>query len=303
MTGYWELVDRTWLATPEYSGCGFGHMRRFPPEVLAAWRAAMDAALAACTAITEHRRVKLADDSLRLFELFMKLRRALAEGGWRKIDQEARKYVGSMGAKADEYAENYTFGKTRWSWGGSINASYFRAFYMHTYEDAARIANTKKFTLLQRKPIREFRYKDDPDGKGGPAGWQEADFDDAAWPTTDVSMQTWSTLGLHAYMGTMWYRTTVKLGKLPEGKRILLWIGATDGNAKVFVNGAHVPYVDAEGKTTEKAAGYCKPFSFDVTAAVKAKATNQITIAATRTFINELGTGGLLAPVTFYAEK
>ena len=75
------------------------------------------------------------------------------------------------------------------------------------------------------------------------------------------------------------------------------------GNAKVFVNGTHVPYTDDAGKTNEFAAGYCKPFSFDVTDAVKASADNQITIKTTRTFINELGTGGLLAPVTLYAEK
>ena len=303
MTSYWELVDRTWLATPEYSGCGFGHMRRFPPEVIAEWRAAMDAAMVACKTVTEYRRVKLADDSLRLFELFMTLRRDLAEGRWTKLDQRAWKYVGAMGAKADEFSDNYTFGKTGWSWGGSINTSYFRTFYMHTYEDAARIANAREFTLLPRKPLREFRYKDDPEGEGDAAGWHKADLDDSGWPTTDVSMQTWSTLGLHPYMGTMWYRTSVKLGKLVEGKRVHLWIGATDGSAKVFVNGKHVSYVDAEGKAADDASGYCKPFSFDVTDAVTASADNQITIKATRTFINELGTGGLLAPVTLYAEK
>jgi hypothetical protein len=104
-------------------------------------------------------------------------------------------------------------------------------------------------------------------------------------------------------MGTVWYRATVKLGNLPEGKRVWLWIGATDGRVKFFVNGKHVPYVDADGATSDEASDYCKPFSFDVTSAVTSNAENQITIKATRPFLNELGTGGLLAPVTLYAEK
>jgi len=37
-----------------------------------------------------------------------------------------------------------------------------------------------------------------------------------------------------------------KLDKLPEGRRVWLWIGATDGSAEVFVNGKHIPYVDAD---------------------------------------------------------
>ena len=32
------------------------------------------------------------------------------------------------------------------------------------------------------------------------------------------------------------------------GKKTYLWIGATDGRVKVFVNGKHVPYVDAKGE-------------------------------------------------------
>lgn len=42
-------------------------------------------------------------------------------------------------------------------------------------------------------------------------------------------------------MGTVCYRATVKLGKLPEGKRVWLWTGATDGSVKLFVNDKHVP--------------------------------------------------------------
>jgi hypothetical protein len=92
------------------------------------------------------------------------------------------------------------------------------------------------------------------------------------------------------------------LPAVPNGKKVFLWIGATDGSAKVFVNGKHIPYVDAKAKSADEFNGYCQPASFDVTAAVR-PGKNQVTILCTRTFFNELGTGGLLAPVTFYREK
>jgi len=303
MKRYWELVDHTWTNAPEYSGCGFGHMRRFPPEVLTAWREAMDAGLAACQTITEYRRVKLADESLRLFDLFMKMRRDLAEGRWTTLEHDIRKYLGTMAFLGDEYAENFAFAKAGWAWGGSVNTTYFNSFYKATYDDAARIAIARDFALLLPKPLREFRYKDDPDKKGEAEGRQNTDFKDADWSTTDVCMQTWSSLGMHAYMGTVWYRAKIKLGKLADGKSVRLWIGATDGTAKVFVNGRHVPYVNAKGESVEEATGYCEPFSFNVTGLVTPESENVIAIKATRTFINELGTGGLLAPVTVYQDK
>jgi len=49
--------------------------------------------------------------------------------------------------------------------------------------------------------------------------------------------------------------------------------------------------------------GYGKPATFDITAALKPGAENQITIRGTRVFINELGTGGLLGPVYLYRER
>jgi hypothetical protein len=90
---------------------------------------------------------------------------------------------------------------------------------------------------------------------------------------------------------------------VPKGKKVYLWLGSTDGSAKVFVNGQHVPYVDAKAKKSDEANGYCQPFSFDVTSALKPGAKNSVAILCTRTFFNELGTGGLLAPVVLYREK
>ena len=101
----------------------------------------------------------------------------------------------------------------------------------------------------------------------------------------------------------MAYRTSQKLPAVPAGKKAFLWIGSTDGSAKLFVNGTHVPYVAPDsGDTKDAFDGYCQPARFDVTAALET-GDNQFTILCDRHHLNELGTGGLIGPVLLYREK
>jgi hypothetical protein len=299
MTAYWNLIDDVWVKTDDYSGCGFGYLRRWTPERLAQARELMNAALAACQTPVEVRRVRLADDSLELFEHFMKLRRDQAEGRFANLAADAdywRKRVTHLGEK---YQDQYCFTRVPYRL-TTVNGSYFGQFYQQTYDDATRL--TKEGVILTPKPLREFRYQADKDKSGESQGWAKADFDDSKWKTTDVCVDTWSTLGYHAWFKSMWYRTTTTLPPPVKGKKIYLWLGSTDGSAKVFVNGQPIPYTDAKRGSLEEFSGYCQPASFDITAVAKPGA-NQISILCTRTFFNELGTGGLLGPVVVYREK
>ena len=146
-------------------------------------------------------------------------------------------------------------------------------------------------------------YKADGDKSGEAQGWAAAGFDDSSWKTTDVCADTWSTLGYHAWFKSMWYRSTVKLPAIPKGKNAHLMLTSTDGSAKVFINGQHIAYPDMKKGALAEFDGYCQPASFDITTAIKPGAENQISILCTRTFFNELGTGGLLGPVVVYREK
>jgi len=101
----------------------------------------------------------------------------------------------------------------------------------------------------------------------------------------------------------MWYRSAVKLLPVPKGKKVYLLISSTDGSAKVFINGQHIAYADVKKGELAEFDGYCQPASFDITSVIKPGAENQISILCTRTFFNELGTGGLLGPVVVYREK
>jgi hypothetical protein len=242
----------------------------------------------------------MAADSLAAFELFMKLRRDLSEGRFTTLADDAlryRKMFVDFGAK---YEKQYAFGKMGWTGPETINGRYFDSFYKATYDDAARIA--AKFTVLTQPPLKSWRWQKDKDKKGEAEAWSQPKFGDSSWKITDPGVDTWSSLGLHNYMGSLWYRTSVTMPVLVAGKKTFLWIGATDGRVKVFVNGKHVPHVNAKGEKEADFVGYCQPASFDITEAWKA-GENQISLFCTREFLNELGTGGLLAAPVVYREK
>ena len=97
-----------------------------------------------------------------------------------------------------------TFTRSR-SKPNTLSASYFYAFYHRTYVAASKLANGKDLEQLQT-PIRRFRWAIDPEDNGEANGWMNPDFKDSDWKTTDVCLETWSTLGQHDYFGSMWYR-------------------------------------------------------------------------------------------------
>lgn len=298
---YWRFIDSVWVDTPEYSGCGFGHSRRWTPEKMKKARQLLTQAKRACRADDERFRVGMADESLKLFELFMKLRRDLADGRWDRLAADAEQYRMRAAILGVKYEPQYAFGKMYWcTTDVTLYARYFRHFYQRTYDDAARVAAT--FDVLTRPPLREWRYQADKEKHGEKLSWTKPDFDDAAWKTTDPCVDTWSALGYHNYMGAMWYRTKVTLPKVPPGRKAFLWIGATDGSAKAFVNGKHAPHITPKGERKDEFAGYASPASFDITEAIQ-EGENQIAIYCVRTFLNELGTGGLLGPVVVYRER
>jgi hypothetical protein len=198
MAAYWHYIDDVWVKTPEYAGCGFGHLRRWTPARLAECRNLLDRAAAACKTDAEKARVQMAALSLEQFEQFMKMRRDHAEGRFATLAADVKRYRVRMNALGEQYREQYAFGQMPWTRPDSINVRYFDAFSKATYEDAARVA--AGFRILTDPPLRRWRYRPDRDKKGEAAGWSGPGFDDGAWKTTDCAVDTWSALGLHNYM-------------------------------------------------------------------------------------------------------
>ena len=299
MRKYWTLWDDAWTKVDEHAGANWGYPRRFTPEFMKAARAAMDEATAATKTPMEARRVKMQDESLRQMERFMALRWDLNEGRLTNLGPDSKKWLDRQIALGEEYKAQGAFSKIRWT-PYTAAGHWFVRYMQPPYLDASRISTNHSWIS---PPLRNWKYAQDTPRTGETQGWHRAEYDDTLWKTTDTGVETWSTIGLQDFYGPVWYRMSVPVGAVPGGKRTFLWISATDGSARVFINGRHVPYVNAKGETKDFASGYGAPFSFDISGAVKPNARNLIAIEGTHTFINELGTGGLLGPVYLYQEK
>jgi len=174
---------------------------------------------------------------------------------------------------------------------------------MPIYRDGSRIG--EECAVVSRGPPK-WKYQGDKDKKGEEFGWHKPEFDDQEWPETDPCSESWSSLGLHDYFGSVWYRANkVSVQKCPPGKKIYVWVACLDSACKLFVNGKHIPYVNAKGETVGLFTGYSRSGSYDVTSAVKSGARNHLAIIGSRApgWLNEIGTGGLMGPVLLYREK
>ena len=78
-------------------------------------------------------------------------------------------------------------------------------------------------------------------------GWDTTNFDDAKWQATDCAVDTWSALGLHNYMGSLWYRTTVAV---PGGATTT---AAPARTGSCFTTQTHLPANRLTDQTTGQA--------------------------------------------------
>jgi len=310
MSRYWTGIDQAYLEAREYAGSPFGYLKIFTPEVMAAARADIDEALAMCRTPMEYRRALLIDESFGQFEWYMKMRNDWAEGKladleadyetWRQGIRRMQRKYGIIGRFA---REGYAGGGNSHVQGRHGNPAWSDVMYSVGYKDGARM---EREYARHGAAMLQWKWKHNPGPEKDSLPWTAPDFDDGDWPTMHVVRDTWSSIGHHGTMtdppsgrsGRMVYRASQRLAALPEGKRVYLWIGSTDGSAKVFINGKLMPYSEQR----EASDGYCRPAQFEITGALR-DGDNQFTILAERHHLNELGTGGLMGPVVLYREK
>lgn len=315
MQRYWTGIDKAYLDAREWSGSPYGYLKIFTPAVMTAARKDIDEALSLARTPLEYRRVKLIDESFELFEMYMKMRNDWAAGNLRNLAEDyetwrwgvrnmQRMYKVPM--SGDRYtADAYT--GDGYIQGRHGNPMWSDVMYSVGYKDGSRM---EREYVRVGKAMMEWKWKHNPGPEADSLPWTTAAFDDKEWKSTHVVRDTWSSLGHHFSLtddasgrsGRMAYRTRQNLPAIPAGKKVFLWIGSTDGSAKVCVNGTPIKYVNDKGEERDKFSGYSSAAKFDITAALKA-GDNQFTILCERTGLNELGTGGLLGPVVVYREK
>lgn len=139
-----------------------------------------------------------------------------------------------------------------------------------------------------------WKFHIDPANVGMMQDWNDTTINDNNWSTLRTLTGTWSDQGLRLYKGTAWYRTIVTLPAQHDGK-VMLWFGAVDEDATVWVNGKEV------GKKPDK--NESNPFEFDVTSAIKPGQPNLVAVRIENKVLDELGTGGLMKVAMFYTSK
>jgi len=169
--------------------------------------------------------------------------------------------------------------------------SYMKRFFRSCTEQGYERAVVKGTLLAGLQD--EWAFKKDPGTVGEPLQWYSPDCTGGNWGTLRTSSLSWSDQDLRTYKGDGWYRQTVALPEPIKGK-VFLWVGGVDEKARVWVNGQS--FGDSPGRAFV-------PFEFDVTDAVQPGKPNVVVVRVTNTKLNELGTGGITAPVFFWTPK
>jgi hypothetical protein len=219
----------------------------------------------------------------------MAMRRDFDEGRFSDLDARAAAWKKRASELAVLYKPEFAFSWAAWATEG-VAAHYFDVFDRPRYEEAARIARARKIVTT----LREFRFvKADDATDLGPSA---PSFRDSTWRLTDVTVDSWSSLGLHQYFGSAWYRGSLDVPPDAASTPFQVWIGGTDGKIRVFVDGKEAKFVPTA--TVRAPEGYFTPFTFDV--GRLSSGSHVIAIVATRTTLNELGTGGVMGPVVMF---
>ena len=138
---------------------------------------------------------------------------------------------------------------------------------------------------------------------GETLGWHRAGRLGGNWQKMRTRTASWSDQGLHYYKGLAWYRTDVTVPRRFKGRDIYLWFGGVDEKARVWLNGKFLGDSDAPGHGLPGVRGSFKPFELRATECVRFGEPNTIAVKVTNKALNEIGTGGITAPVMFWSPK
>lgn len=168
---------------------------------------------------------------------------------------------------------------------------YLERFWAPAVDEGYRATVTEGELVGQ--VLKAWDFVIDPDGVGERLGYYRPEVTGGNWQPLLANEASWGDVGLHYYKGKAWYRTGASLPSSSEGRRLHLQFGGVDEQARVWLNGTYL------GQSDTKA---FQPFDLDATEAAR-PGLNTIAVEITNEALNELGSGGITAPVFFWMEK
>ncbi len=318
MRDYLEMMDAALRDTDHHAGCSFDVIQWYPTELRARANALLNTALEMAGDDRYGERVRIFRQTFDFMEALVHMLKYRA----------AHHYV----AAHDELERMRALMETLFAYDPPMlhprySPGYLdRFFSVATEQGYARVTGGNRL-VAGLDNVWTFRI--DPDDEGEAAGWYRSDFTidendiagevgygqpdahevaaagegtvsdvtqlvDEPWQRVRTSTITWDTLGLRYYKERpAWYRQLVQIPREAEGADLYLWFGGVDDWAKVWVNGVEIG----------TGAGAFRPFEFDATEAVRFGERNLVVVKVINRGLSELGTGGIMAPVMFYARE
>lgn len=285
MGEYVRLMDAALRDSPHCTGSAWDMPHHYPAALRKKARGLLDqgARLAAGNGAYETR-VKLVADSFEMLGAFVAMLDARTKGDFPSAKAELDR-LDAAAKRLMDVKPVPVLSAGRFS----TYVNYMNRFFRPATEQGHRRVTGGNTLVAAAKDEWEFLI--DPPRVGEAIGLWRAGNQGGNWQPIKTSSSSWSNQGLRYYKGLAWYRQAVDVPKELAGKRVFLWCGGVDEKAKVWVNGTPVGI-------SPGAAFY--PFEVDATEAVKA-GRNEIVVAVVNDVVNELGTGGIVAPVILYA--
>lgn len=284
MGQYITLMDSALRDSDYCTGSSWDMPNFYPPKLRDQARALLSDA-AKLASGTEHypQRVQMISETFEMLECFIAMMDARVRVDFPAAHQELTK-LDNVANKLMSYTPTPMLSAGRFS----TYVNYMNRFFRPCTEGGfKRVTNGNQLVAAAND---EWDFQIDPQRVGESIGLWRANTTGGNWQRIKAST-SWSTQGLRYYKGLAWYRQTIEIQPADAAKRLFLWCGGADEKVKVWLNGELVGI-------SHGAAFY--PFELDATPAVK-PGKNVITLCVANEVVNELGTGGIVAPVLLYA--
>ncbi len=285
MGRYITLMDAALRDGDFCTGSSWDMPNFYPPKLRDEARALLSEAQKLTSGSKEYAaRVEMISETFEMLEAFIAMMDARVRVDFPTAQRELTR-LDSVAEKLMNYKPTPMLSAGR----HSTYVNYMKRFFRPCTEDGfKRVSGDNRLVAAAKD---EWDFMIDPQRVGESIGLSRGDITGGNWQRMRTSSASWSTQGLRYYKGLAWYRQTVDVPAADAGKRLFLWCGGVDEKAKVWMNGQSIGI-------SHGAAFY--PFELDATPAVKS-GKNVITFCVANDVVNELGTGGIVAPVMLYA--
>lgn len=288
MLKYTTLMDHALRDSPYATGSAWDMPFHYPAALRKQARALLEqsAALAAGKGIYEQR-VRMITQTFELLESFIGMLEARARGDF-AVAQKSLEQCDAVANELMAYKPVPMLSAGRFS----TYINYMKRFFRPATEQAyKRVTEGNRLAAIATD---EWDFMIDPPRVGESIGLFRAEPRGGNWQRLKTSSSSWSNQGLRYYKGLAWYRQTINVPAEFKDQRLFLWCGGVDEKAKVWINGKLVGISPGAAFS---------PFEMDATDAILPGQPNLIVFAVNNEVVNELGTGGIVAPVMIYAPK